>query len=146
MSERASVPEGPRADAARGPRRHPFLLVLVALLWLECAFLAAVTVFLLVELLVAQPDSYASAVMLVILAAVATVWLGFLAFHCLHGRSWTRAGVVVWQLLQIAIAISSFQGMFGRADVGWALLVPAALALVLVFTPPVIDATTGRKD
>jgi hypothetical protein len=146
VSDRASVPENPHPDAVRGPRRHPLLLLLVGLLWLECVFLAAVTVFLLVELLVAQPDSYASAVVLVILAAAATVWLGFLAFHCLYGRSWTRAGVLVWQLLQIVIAISSFQGMFGRADVGWALLVPAVLALVLLFTPPVIDATTGRKD
>ncbi len=132
-------------DASRGPRRHPLLLVLVGLLYLECALLAVVTAYLVVELVIARPDSYASAVVIILLTAVATVWLGILAFHTLHGRSWIRAGVVVWQLLQIAVAISSFQGLFARADVGWALLVPAVLALVLLFTPPVIDATTGRK-
>jgi hypothetical protein len=132
-------------DASHAPRRHPLLLVLVGLLYLECALLAVVTVYLVVQLVVARPDSYASAVVIIVLTAAATVWLGVLAFHTLQGRSWTRAGVVVWQLLQIAVAISSFQGLFARADVGWALLIPAVLALVLLFTPPVIDATTGRK-
>lgn len=145
MSEQGSSPETPRAGAPRTPRRHPLLLALAGLLYLECAFLAVVTAYLVVELVVARPDSYASAIAIVVLTAVATVWLGILAFQTLQGRSWIRAGVVVWQLLQLAVALTSFQGLFARADVGWALLVPAVVALVLLFTPPVIDATTGRK-
>ncbi|MEO7122223.1 MAG: hypothetical protein ABI400_03725 [Lacisediminihabitans sp.] len=146
MSEQQPPAGRDERYAPSGNRRPTLLVLLVAVLWLECALLAAITVYLVVELLVATPDSYASAIALAILAALATVWLGVLALQCLHGRSWTRAGVVVWQLLQIAVAVSSFQGLFARADVGWALLVPAVLALVLLFTPPVIDATTGRKD
>lgn len=121
------------------------MLLLAGLLYLECALLVVVTAYLVVELVVARPDSYASAVAIVVLTALATVWLGILAFQTLLGRSWVRAGVVVWQLLQVAVAVGSFQGLFARADVGWFLLVPAVLALVLLFTPPVIDATTGRK-
>lgn len=145
MSEERAAPEASRNDAPRRPGKHPLLFVLVAVLYLECAFLAVLTAYLVVELVVARPDSYASAVAIIVLTAVATVWLGVLAFHTLRGRSWIRAGVVVWHLLQIAVAVSSFQGLFARADVGWALLVPAILALVLLFTPPVIDATTGRR-
>jgi hypothetical protein len=140
------MPEPRRADAQRGPRRHPLLLVLAAVLYLECALLAVITAYLVVELVVDRPDSYATAIAIIVLSALATVWLGVLAFHTLLGRSWIRAGVVVWQLLQVAVAATSFQGLFARPDVGWALLVPAVLALVLLFTPPVIDATTGRKD
>lgn len=140
------MPESRRADAQHGPRRHPLLLVLVALLYLECALLAVITAYLVIELILDRPDSYATAIAIIVLSALATVWLGVLAFHTLLGRSWIRAGVVVWQLLQIAVAATSFQGLFARPDVGWALLVPAVLALVLLFTPPVIDATTGRKD
>ena len=146
MSEQGPPPETPRKDASHGPRKHPLLLVLAGVLYLECALLAVITAYLVVELVVARPDSYASAIAIVVLAAVATVWLGVLAFHTLLGRSWIRAGVVVWQLLQLAVALTSFQGLFARADVGWVLLVPAVIALVLLFTPPVIDATTGRKD
>lgn len=140
------MPESRRADAQRGPRRHPLLLVLAAVLYLECALLAVITAYLVIELVVDRPDSYATAIAIIVLSALATVWLGVLAFHTLLGRTWIRAGVVVWQLLQIAVAATSFQGLFARPDVGWALLVPAVLALVLLFTPPVIDATTGSKD
>jgi hypothetical protein len=48
-------------------------------------------------------------------------------------------------VLQIAVAIGCFQGLFARPDIGWALLVPAVLALVLLFTPPVVAATARRE-
>ncbi len=121
---------------------RPFLLVaLSALLFLECALLVAVSVYLMFELLVASPGSSASGIAILVLAVVAAIWLGTMAVHTLLGRPWIRGAAVVWQVLQIAIAAGSFQGLFARPDVGWLLLVPAILALVLLFTPPVIAAT-----
>lgn len=132
----------------RVSRRPVGLLLLVAMLALECAALVAAACYLLVELLVARPDSYASAVAILVLVVLAAVWIGIMAAHALRGRSWIRAGAITWQVLQIAIGIGSFQGTFSRPDIGWALIIPAAIVLVLLFTPPVIDATRrgDRED
>lgn len=132
-------------SAQRVSRRPPLLIVLAALLFLECALLVAATVYLVIGLLVARPDSYASAVAILVLTALAAIWLGTMAAHTLLGRSWIRGAAVVWQVLQIAIAIGSFQGLFARPDVGWLLIAPAILVLVLLFTPSV-TAVTKRPE
>ena len=122
-------------------RRPRLLLALAAVLFLECALLTVTTGFLIVELLVARPTSYAGAVALLVLTALAAGWLGTMAVHTLLGRAWIRGAAVVWQVLQIAIAIGSFQGLFSRPDLAWLLLIPAVVVLVLLFTPSVIAAT-----
>lgn len=118
--------------------------MLAVILFAECALLAVATVYLVVEILVAEPSSYASAIALTVLAAIATVWLALIAVNVLRGRSWTRGATVVWQVLQIAVAIGCFQGAFARPDLGWPLLLPAVAALLLLFTRPVIRATAAR--
>lgn len=125
--------------------RHPLVITISGLVFAECALLAAATIYLVVELIVATPDSYASAVALTVLTAIAAVWLGFIAVNILRGRSWVRGATVVWQVLQIAVAIGCFQGLFARPDIGWALLVPALVVLVLLFTRPVLAATARRE-
>jgi hypothetical protein len=131
----------PRTEGNDG-RRHPLVIALSVLLWLECAFLAFLTVFLIVELVVGNPASYATAVAILVLAALAAVWLGALAFNAVRRRPWVRAGALVWQVLQIVLAVASFQGLFYRQDVGWLLLIPSIVVLVLLFTPPVVAATS----
>jgi len=118
------------------------LVLLVVILLLEFALMVSAVVFLAIELVVARPDSYPTAIAILVLAVIAAVWLAATARGTLRGRQWTRGATVVWQLLQIAVAVGSFQGLFARADVGWLLLVPAIAALVLLFTPSVIAATT----
>jgi hypothetical protein len=125
-------------------QRHPFVLALVVLLFAECALVAAATVYLVVELIIATPSSIASAVALLILAAMATVWLAVIGANVLRGRAWTRGAAIVWQVLQGAVAIGCFQGVLAQPDIGWVLLVPALVVLVLLFTPPVVAATSIR--
>lgn len=126
-----------------GPR-HPLLIALAVLVFAECALLVAATVYLVVELLIATPSSLASALFLTLLTAIAAIWLGVIAVNILRASPWTRGATVVWQVLQIAVAIGCFQGFFARPDIGWALLIPAIVVLVLLFTPPVLRATTRR--
>jgi hypothetical protein len=133
------------ASAHRGdePRRapwHPLVVVLAVLLFAECALLTAATAYLLVELLVDVPESYPSAIFLTLLTAGAAGWLGAIAVGVLRRRSWTRGAATVWQVLQGGIAIACFQGIFAQPTIGWLLLVPAILVLVLLFTPPVVAA------
>ena len=126
-------------------RKHPVVIVLAGLVFAECALIATATIYLVVEILVATPASSASAIALTVLTAIAAVWLALIAVNILRGRAWVRGATVVWQVLQIAVAIGCFQGLFARPDIGWALLIPAIVALVLVFTPPVV-AATARRD
>lgn len=124
--------------------RHRLVYALSGILFVETAVLAAVTAFLILELFVATPDSYVSAVALAILAVLSTVWLAFIALHTLRGRTWVRSAAVVWQVLFIAVAVGSLQGLTPRADIAWLLFLPAIAVLVLLFTKPVIAATTDR--
>ncbi|MBX3099016.1 MAG: hypothetical protein KF761_05500 [Salinibacterium sp.] len=124
--------------------RHPFVTTVAVLLFAECALLTAATVYLIVELIVATPLSFASAIALLILTAIAAVWLGFIAVNVLRGRAWTRGAAIVWQVLQGAVAIGCFQGVLAQPEIGWWLLIPALVVMVLLFTPPVVAAISRR--
>lgn len=127
------------------PARHPFVLLLVVLLFMECALLAGATIYLVIELLTATAASLASALALTVLTAIAAVWLGFISANVLRGRAWTRGAAIVWQVLQGAVAIGCFQGIFAQPTIGWLLLIPALVVLVLLFTPPVVGAISRRS-
>ncbi|MFZ7089037.1 hypothetical protein [Curtobacterium sp. RRHDQ10] len=129
----------------RGPLRSRALLVLVVIVGLEFLAVAAVTIVLLVDLLVTPPAVVANGIAIVVLAAVAALWLAFMVIGLVRSRPWVRSGIIVWQFLQIAIAVGAFQGVFREPAIGWALLVPALLALVLVFSKSV-TARLARPD
>ena len=129
-----------RGDESGRAPSHPLLVLLAVLLLAECALLVAATVYLVVELLTVVPESYPSAIFLTVLTAAAAAWLGATAVGALRRRPWARGAAVVWQVLQGGVAIACFQGMFAQPAIGWLLLVPALVALVLLFTPPVVAA------
>jgi len=129
------------------PRRHPAHTALVVLVALQAVGLAAATAFLVFELLTERPASFASALALTVLAAIAAVGLGFVARGLLQGMAWSRGATVVAQILQIAVAVGSFQGgELARPDIGWLLLAPALVALGLLFSKPVVAATARRDE
>lgn len=131
-----------REEPVSGSPRHPLLIALVVLVFAECALMVSASVYLIVELLVDTPASFASAIALTVLVVIAAVWLAVIGVNTWRGAPWVRGAVVVWQVLQIAVAIGAFQGLFARPDIGWALLIPSIVALVLLFTRPVLAATT----
>ncbi|WP_066041862.1 hypothetical protein [Herbiconiux solani] len=133
------------ANGTPGRPRRPLLLILLALIvGAEAVVMIGVTIWLLLEVVTGQQTSIETALGILVLSAVAAVFLSFVAIHTLRARPWTRAATLVWQLLQIVTAFACFQGLVEDARVGWYLLVPAVLALVLLFTPPVVAAT--RRD
>jgi len=129
----------------RGSRSRA-LVALVVVLSLEILALAGTTVFLVLELLVDRPDSYASGVALAIVIAIATIWVVFIVVGVTRGQAWTKAAVVVLQILIGAVAIGSLQGVDARPDLGIALLVPAILALVLLFSKSVLAHLSERES
>ena len=118
----------------------------MSLLFLECLLVVGGAGYLLVELLIDTPQSYASAIAILALTVLAAVWVGMIAVHTLAGRSWTRAATVVWQVLQASVGLGSLQGLFARPDIGWPLILLAAAVLGLLFTKPVLAATERRED
>jgi hypothetical protein len=131
-------------DAGPSSRRSPAVVLLTVLVGLEALGMAGITVLLVVDLLTSTPSSLASAVALIALAALAAVFLGAVVRGILQGRSWVRPAAVTWQILQIAAGVGSLQGVDARQDLGWGLIVPSAVVLVLLFTRSVMHATRRR--
>lgn len=133
-----------RDRASDGPRSRA-IIALAALLGLESLALVGTTIYLGIEILTAPASSLASAVALTAVAAIAAVWVAVIALNVLRGNAWVRGASIVVQVLLIALAVGSFQGEGANPIVGVALLVPAVLVLVLVFTRSVL-AATARRD
>ncbi|OIH92243.1 MULTISPECIES: hypothetical protein [unclassified Curtobacterium] len=127
-------------EVDRPERRSPALIGLLVVVGLEFLALVVVTVVLVVELVVAPATSLASGIALTILAAVAALWLGALLNGLWQRRAWVRSGIIVWQVLQGAIAIGAFQGVFRVPAIGWLLLLPALLGITLVLSRSVTAA------
>ncbi|WP_240632377.1 MULTISPECIES: hypothetical protein [unclassified Cryobacterium] len=132
-------------DAPRPARRSRALIALVLLLAAEAALLWAAVLWLILELLTDQPASFASALAILVLTIVAAVWVSAITVGALRGRSWIRAAAVTWQLVQVFVAIGCFQGLYARPDLGWALLIPSVLVIVLLLTRSVVEATSRRE-
>ena len=140
-----SESSGTELSAPNDGRRPRAITVLVALLLLEAAGLAVITIYLVIETLTAPATSVFSAIFLAILAAIAAIWLVVIALNVLRGNAWVRGASIVIQVLLLAIAANSFIGQGANALIGVVLLVPAVLVLVLLFTKSVL-AATARRD
>ncbi|WP_354593046.1 hypothetical protein [Frigoribacterium sp. PvP054] len=140
--------DGPRDETGRsaGAGRPALLWVVIVLLAAEFLLVAATAVFLVVELIVARPDSYPSAVAIVVLTVLATVWLGSIVLGALRGRAWIRGAAIVWQVLQFAVGFGSLQGVFADPAIGVALIVPAVAVVGLLLVPSVVAATSARDQ
>lgn len=72
------------------------------------------------------------------LAAALLVLVGI---GTLRGRPWSRTSGMVWQVVQAIVGLSALTGEGGQPVVAIVLVVPAVLALVLLLSRPVREAT-----
>jgi len=129
------------AESERSPVQ---LVALTAIVYLEAAVLAVAAIFLIFELFTADAQSARSAVALAVTTALFAVGVAVLAYGLQRRWARIRGGVLLWQLLQVACAIGAFQGLLGPTWVGWLLLVPAGVAIWLLFTKPVTAIFAAR--
>ena len=113
-------------------RRPAGLWLLIVLLAAEFALVAGVAMWLLVELLVAKPDSYLSAIALTVLAFVAAVWLGAIVVGAWREQPWFRGAAIVWQVLQFALGAGGVTGTFATPAIGWPLAIVAVVTFFLL--------------
>ncbi|WP_244255812.1 hypothetical protein [Rathayibacter sp. VKM Ac-2760] len=106
--------------------------------------MACVTGWLVIELLTTRPDTVGGGIAIVVLSVIALAWVAATTVGTARRRSWIRASALTVQLVLMAVALGAFQGQYAVPDVGWALLAPALLAVVLLFLPSVVAAT--RRD
>lgn len=122
------------------------LVVVSVLLFFEAAAMIALVIWLVIDLFSLEPSSYATAIALLVLVAIGAIWVVTVALGSLRQAPWARAAAIVWQILQVSIAVGAFQGLFARPDVGWALLVPAITVIGLLLWAPVRLAYTRPED
>jgi hypothetical protein len=122
------------------------LATVSVLLFAEAAALAALVAWLVFDLVVLQPSSLATAVALIVITAIAAAWVAAIAVASVRRAPWSRAAAIVWQVLQLSIAVGAFQGLFARPDIGWALLIPAVTVVGLLLWTPVREAYTRDSD
>jgi hypothetical protein len=145
VSNSLNTPENRPADASASARKHPLVLVLAGVVFLEAAAIAAVVVYLVIEILVSPAASITSALVLAVFVAIAGVFVGFVAVNILRGNAWVRGATIVVQVLIAAVAFGSFSGDAALPGVGIALLVPVVVSLVVLFSKPVLAATAHRE-
>lgn len=134
-----------RPDPSPGGVRAALVTVSV-LLFAEAAALVAMVAWLLFDVVVLQPSSFATAVALIAITAIAAVWVTAIAVASVRRAPWSRAAAIVWQVLQLSIAVGAFQGLFARPDIGWALLIPAVTVVGLLLWSPVREAYARDSD
>lgn len=125
-------------------RRSPLVTVLAILLAAQSVFIVGVTVYLVIELLLAEADFPPTAIALTVLVVLVAIWLVAMTRGVWRGRAWTRGSVLVYQFLQLAIGVGSIQGFVPRPDIGWWVIATAVLGLVLVLSTPVSTYLDGR--
>lgn len=79
---------------------------------------------------------------LVILTVGAAVWLTFSARAIVKGKRWARSAGIFWQLIQLAIALGTFEASLLY---GYAIAIPSLAVLFTLFTKAVVKATSETR-
>lgn len=111
------------------------LTLLTLLLGLEAVAMTALALFLLFELLTQPAASIGGGIAIVVLGFLAALWLVAIVIGVVRRRPWIRGAAMTWQFLQIAVAVGCFQGLFAQPDIGWLLLAPALVCILLLLSP-----------
>jgi hypothetical protein len=128
------------------PRRAA-LNALAALILLEGVALAALAIYLVVEIFLAPTASVASAIALAVCAVIAAIGLAVLSRAVLRGRPWIRGATICWQVLQVLVAVSILQAKAPSSPlIGGVLIVPAVVIVALLFTPTVVAWTSRSRE
>lgn len=130
VTERADNP----APAAVRPRA---IVVIAGVVALEATALLLAGAWYGFQLVTGAPVlSFWGAVFTLVLLLAFSVWLFAVARFLMRGFRWPRAGALVTQLFVLTIGFPTLTGGYPLA--GLAMLVPAAIAIVLLFDKRVI--------
>jgi hypothetical protein len=79
---------------------------------------------------------------LVILTLGAAIWLSFAGIAITKGKRWARSAGIFWQLIQLSIALETFEAsLIG----GFAIALPSLAVIFALFNPKVVQATSETR-
>ena len=124
------------------------VVAVVIILAVESIGMMVVTGILMFQLGTTSPDTYSTAIALVVVVALGAALITASAIGFARRKPFAKGSALVWNILQAAIGVLSNQGEFARPDIGSVLLLPALAAIaLLLFSKPVADHVTGpSKD
>lgn len=126
------------------PSRPVSVKVIAVILLAQSLLLAVLAVLSVIDLFVNAPVSFAGAIFLTILLVVFSGWLATLAHFLFRAYRWTRNPSLVIQLFAIILAFPAFQE--GLPFVGLAVLTPAVIVIILLFTRDSLAYLTRTGD
>jgi len=110
--------------------------------FLEALVLFVATVAIVWGMTTSQAGALLTNSALVILTLSAGVWLTFAGMAITKGKRWARSAGVFWQLIQLAIALGTFEAsLLG----GFAIALPSLAVLFTLFSSEVVKATSESK-
>lgn len=121
-----------------GRRARPWTATIVALVVAaEAVTLALAAGWYGLQLVSGAPVlSFWGAVFTLGLLLAFAIWLFAVGHFLFHGYRWTRAAALVAQLFVLTIGVPTLSA--GLVAAGLAMVIPAAAAIVLLFTPRVV--------
>jgi hypothetical protein len=75
---------------------------------------------------------------------LAAVLLAVVAWGTYRARPWSRTSGLVWQIVQLLVGLYALQGQGAQPGLAFVAVVPAAVAIVLLLTRSVREATNRR--
>lgn len=106
---------------------------LVLIVSLEALALSIVAGFLLWATLSGDSQTLSTALALDVVVVIFAVALIIVAIGVAKGKPAARSGAFVWQVLQMALGLASYDtSVFSRPDIASALAIPAIAALLLI--------------
>jgi hypothetical protein len=110
--------------------------------FLEALVLFVATVAIIWGMTTSQAGALLTNSALVVLTLSAGVWLTFAGIAITKGKRWARSAGVFWQLIQLAIALGTFEAsLLG----GFAIALPSLAVLFTLFSSEVVKATSESK-
>ena len=110
--------------------------------FLEALVLYVATVAIVWGMTTSQAGALLTNSALVVLTLSAGVWLTFAGIAITKGKRWARSAGVFWQLIQIAIALGTFEASLVG---GFAIALPSLAVLFTLFSSEVVKATSESK-
>ena len=110
--------------------------------FLEALVLYVATVAIIWGMTTSQAGALLTNSALVVLTLSAGVWLTFAGIAITKGKRWARSAGVFWQLIQIAIALGTFEASLVG---GFAIALPSLAVLFTLFSSEVVKATSESK-
>jgi len=110
--------------------------------FLEALVLYLATIASIWAMVTSQSKAILTDSALVLLTLGAAIWLTFAGLAITKGKRWARSAGVFWQLIQLTIALGTFEAsLLG----GLGIAVPSIAVLLSLFLPEVVRATSETR-